>query len=123
MDDKNVIYNRGQGLPSSCDGWASHCGGFSCCRGWTLGHLALEVAAHGVSNFSSQALSTVSVVVAQGLSCSTACGWDHPRSGTELMSPALASELFTTEPPGKPSNFHLFTKSCLGSLHHQYQLP
>ena len=28
--------------------------------------------------------------------------WDLPRSGIELMSPALAGGLFTTEPPGKP---------------------
>ena len=34
---------------------ASHCGGFSCCRAWALGLRA-------------------SVVVARGLSCSTACG-------------------------------------------------
>ena len=27
---------------------------------------------------------------------------DLPNSGTEPMSPALASRLFTTEPPGKP---------------------
>ena len=26
-----------------------------------------------------------------------------PRSGTEPVSPALAGEFFTTEPPGKPS--------------------
>ena len=27
---------------------------------------------------------------------------DHPNPGTEPMSPALADEFFTTEPPGKP---------------------
>ena len=26
------------GLLSSCGALASHCGGFSCCRAWTLGH-------------------------------------------------------------------------------------
>ena len=36
-------------LPSSCWTRASHCGGFFCCRAWTLGHL-------GFSSFSSQAL-------------------------------------------------------------------
>ena len=25
-----------QGLLSSCDAWATHCGGFSCCGAWTL---------------------------------------------------------------------------------------
>ena len=29
--------------------------------------------------------------------------WDLPGSGTELRSPALAGEFFTTEPPEKPS--------------------
>ena len=38
-----------------CGAWASHCGGFSCCRAWALGAWA-------------------SVVVVQGLSCSMACG-------------------------------------------------
>ena len=28
--------------------------------------------------------------------------WDLPRSGMELVSPALAGRLFTTESPGKP---------------------
>ena len=34
--------------------------------------------------------------------------WDHPDPGIEpssLMSPALAGRFFTTEWPGKPSNF------------------
>ena len=29
--------------------------------------------------------------------------WNHPGSGIEPMSPALAGGLFTTEPPGKPN--------------------
>ena len=28
--------------------------------------------------------------------------WDLPESGIEPVSPALAGEFFTTEPPGKP---------------------
>ena len=31
---------------------------------------------------------------------------DLPDSGTELMSPALASGFFATEPPGKPRRVH-----------------
>ena len=34
--------------------------------------------------------------------------WDLPRSGTEPVSPALASRFFTTEPPGKPHRFPEF---------------
>ena len=33
--------------------------------------------------------------------------WDLPRSGIEPGSPALASRLFTTEPPGKPYLYFL----------------
>ena len=43
------------GLLSSCDAWASHCDGPSCCEAWALGVRA-------------------SVVVAHGLSCSMVCG-------------------------------------------------
>jgi len=32
--------------------------------------------------------------------------WDLPGSGIEAMSPALAGEFFTTEPPGKTSSFN-----------------
>ena len=31
---------------------------------------------------------------------------DLPRGGIELLSPALAGRLFTTEPPGKPMLCH-----------------
>ena len=43
------------GATLSCSAWASHCGGFSCCRARALGTQA-------------------SVVVTHGLSCSAACG-------------------------------------------------
>ena len=43
-----------QGLLSSCGAWASHCGGFSFCRAWTLGHKLSSCGA--------------------GVSCSLACG-------------------------------------------------
>ena len=43
------------GATLRCGVWASHCGGFSCCGAQALGARA-------------------SVVVAQGLSCSAACG-------------------------------------------------
>ena len=41
---------------SSCSEWASHCGGFSCCRAWALGAWASVVAAHGLSSCGSRAL-------------------------------------------------------------------
>ena len=30
------------GLLSRCDTWASHCGGFACCRAQALGHAAFS---------------------------------------------------------------------------------
>ena len=46
------------------------------------------------------------MVVAHRFSCSTTW-WDLPGSGIKHMSPELAGEFFTTEPPGKPQ--------CLGT--------
>ena len=43
--------------------------------------------------------------------------WDLPRSGMELMSPALAGGFFMTEPPGKPTAFVLDNK------HHPLSKP
>ena len=57
-------------------------------------HLGSVVVAHGPQ--SAQA----SIVVAQGLSCSMACG-DLPGAGIEPVSPALAGGYLTTAPPGK----------------------
>ena len=74
---------------------ASHCGSFSCCRTWALGHA-------GFSSFDSWALE-------HRLS---SCGawvwlfhgmWDLSRLGITPLSPALAGRFFTTEPSGKPS--------------------
>ena len=85
--------------------WASHFGGFSC-GAQALGARALGVAAHGLSSCGSWALVGTSfsscgtrlqllqlvgrersVVVAHGLSCSTACGV-FPDQGSNLC-PAL----------------------------------
>ena len=41
---------------SSCGAWASHCGGFSCCRAWALGARASVVVARGLSSCGLQAL-------------------------------------------------------------------
>ena len=55
------------GLLYSCTVQASHCGGFSPCMAWALGHRASVVRLSGFS-------STGSIVVAHRLSCSVACG-------------------------------------------------
>ena len=91
-----------QGLLSRCGAQASHCGGFSYCWAQALGHLGF--------NCGSQALE-------HRLS---SCGpWrlvalQHVESacGTELVFPALAGGLYTTEPPEKPINVGS-SKSCI----------
>ena len=62
---------REQGLLSSCSAWASHCGGFSCCRAQALGARASVVSTHG------------SVVVVYGLICAMTCGI-FPDQGSNL---------------------------------------
>ena len=53
----NVFSSCGeQELLSSCSAWASHCGGFSCCRAQALGAQAPAVVAHGLSRRNSRAL-------------------------------------------------------------------
>ena len=69
-----------QSLPSNCDAWPSHCGGFSC-RGTRAPELWLT-----------------------GLVASV---WTLCRPGVETVSPALAGGFLTTGPPGK-SPFLLF---------------
>ena len=91
-----------------------------CCAGFSLvvassGHslivvhrfliaMASLVAEHGLSDMwvsvvAAPGLSYAgSAIVAQGFSCSTACG-----SGIKPMSPALSGGFLTTEPSGKPS--------------------
>ena len=63
---------------------ASHCDGFS------YGAQASVLAAYGLRGCS------VWAYLLHGM-------WDLPRSGIELMSPALAGRSFPTAPPGKSS--------------------
>ena len=90
-------------LLSSCNAWASHCGGFSCCRAWVLGCGASVVAIPGLS-------STGSIVVAHRLSCSMECGI-FLEPGIKPVSPALAGRFFTVEPQGKPLFYLVFNSN------------
>ena len=58
-----------------CSPWASHCGGFSCCRAWGLGPRASVVVAHRLQ-------SAGSVVVVHGLSCSWHVGFSRTKART-----------------------------------------
>ena len=80
--------------------WASHCGGFSCCRARALGHTGSVVVACGLYSCSMRALECRP----------SSCGpwayllrgmWDLPRPGLEPVSPALEGRFLTTAPPGK----------------------
>ena len=81
--------------------WASHCGGFSCCRAQALGVQASVVVARGLSSCGSRALEH------RLSSCGSRAQplrgmWDLPRPGLKPVSPALAGGFLTTVPPGKP---------------------
>ena len=81
--------------------WASHCGGFSCCRARALGAWASVVVACGLSSCGSRALEH------RFSSCGARAQllrgmWDPPRPGIEPVFPALAGGFSTTAPPGKP---------------------
>ena len=87
-----------------CSAWASHCGGFSCCRAWALGTQASVVVAHGLSSCGSQALEHR--LSSCGAQAQLLRGmWDPPRPELEPVSPALARGFPATTPPGKPSLF------------------
>ena len=80
------------GLPlavvsGGCPPW---CVQASRCDGFSYGAQASAAAAHGLSSCS------VWAYLLHGM-------WDLPRSGTELMSPALAGRSLPTAPPGKSS--------------------
>ena len=93
-------------LLSSCGVWASHCGGFSCCRAWALEYTALVVAACGLRSCGSRApehrLSSCGARAHLPHSM-----WDLPRPGTEPMSLALVGRFLSTLPPGKAHMFSL----------------
>ena len=87
-----------QGLLSSCGAWASHCGGFSCCRAPALGCMDF-------SNHGTQAL------LLRGM-------WNLPGLGMEPVSPALAGGFLSTGPPGKSRLYSfLITKRLLPTPH------
>ena len=74
-------------------------GGFPCGGAWAQGHAGLL----SCSSWAPRLWSTSAIIVVHSLGTILLHGtWGHPRSGTELMSPALAGGFFTSEPPGKP---------------------
>ena len=92
------------GATLGCRVWASHCGGFSCCR-----TRSLEC--------------TGSVVVAHGLSCSTACGIlpDQARTCVPCIGRRILNHCATREAllffKHSTSLFHLFFSSNTYTLY------
>ena len=94
----SLVAASGATLP--CGAWASHCGGFSCCKAWALGVWASVVVARGLSRCGSWALEHW--LSSCGAQASLLRGmWDLPGPGLEPMSPALAGGFLTAAPPGK----------------------
>ena len=77
-----------QKLLSSCGVWASHCGGFSCCRAQTPRCAGYSSCAHRLSTCSAWAW----------LSCGM---WNLSGLGMEPVSSALARRFLTTGSTGK----------------------
>ena len=103
-------------LGCHCSAW-----GFSC---WGSSRQASAVVAHGLSCCTSRPQSRGPTVVVHGISCSTTGRWELHRPGTEPVSPALAGDYFTTEPPGKPTphiRFLNFVVSDQGYVHLFFQ--
>ena len=91
---------RQVGATLCCSVWASHCGGFSCCRARALGARASVVVAHGLSSCGSRALEHR--LSSCGAQAQLLRGmWDLPGPGLEPVSSALAGRFLTTVPPGK----------------------
>ena len=95
---------RRAGATLHCGAQASHCGGFSCCRAWALGTQASVVVARELSSCGSRALEH------RLSSCGARAGLlrgmrDHPGTGFDPVSPALAGGFLTTVPPGKSLHY------------------
>ena len=103
-------------LGHHCSAWD-----FSC---WGSSRQASAVVARGLSCCTSRPQSRGPTVVVPGISCSTTGRWELPRPGTEPVSPALAGDYFTTEPPGKPTShirFLYFVVSDQVYVHFSFQ--
>ena len=84
--------------------WASHCSRFSRCRGRAREQV-------GYSTFSSRALEHRLSSCGAGLGCPVAPG--RPGPGIAPVSPALAGEFFTMEPPVKPGALCFYLSSAV----------
>ena len=104
-----------------CGAWASHCGGFSCCKAQALGTRASVFVAHGLSSCGSWALEhRLSSFGTQALLLRSM--WDLSGPGIKPVFPALAGGFLTTVPPGKPHDPGL-ERGVVRISRHTLQLP
>ena len=98
-----VAESGGYSLAGLC---ASHRGGFSCFGAQVLGAKASGVAAFGLRSCSSQALERrLNSCGCRGLVAPQRVG--SSQTSDKPVSPALAGQFSTTEPPGKPYFFFM----------------
>ena len=90
----------------------SLCYGFSRCRARALGHVDVGPQHMGLVVAAPRLPSTGSVVLANRLHCSTACGL-FPDQGSHPCLLPLGGELLITEPPGKSILDVLNERRCL----------
>ena len=100
------VFTAAWGLPSSCSAQASHYSGFSCCRIQALGTRPSVVEVHRLRCCGSSALKP------RLHSCGTQAKlfWslqDHPSSGIEPMSSALAGRSLSLSHQGSPYWYYL----------------
>ena len=97
----SFLYLRRAGATLRCCAWASHCGGFSCCRARALRTQASVVAARKLGSCGTRALECrLSSFGSWALLLRGT--WDLPGPGIEPVYPSLAGEFSTPAPPGKP---------------------
>ena len=89
----SLVAARG-GAPLRCSAWASHCGGFSCCRARAVRRVGFSSCGFGALEHRLSSCGTW-VLLPRGM-------WDLPGPGIEPVSPALAGRFFTSGPPRKP---------------------
>ena len=96
---------------------ASHCGGFSSCRAWALGHAGFS----SCSTWAQQLwLPSSRAQVPQWWRMGV-LRYSMARGIFLIRDPALAGRFFTTKPPGKPSSKFLFFiqsyEHCMDYIH------
>ena len=87
-----------------CGSWASHFGGFSCCRAQALGSQASAVASRRLGSWGSRTLERRPSSLAHRVSCSSACGIS-PDRGLNQCPLHWQAYCYPPHHQGSPHNF------------------